>query len=150
MITSFEPPMVALSVGPQRYSHDLIKEQGEFTVNIPTMKILKETLFCGRVSGRDYDKFKITGLTPEPAETVKPPRIKECIAHLECKVKDTMVTGDHTIFAAEILKATADNKAFNGKYDIKSTNLIYHIGENDFTTNKSEVITPNWREMLPK
>ncbi len=150
MITSFTPPMLALSVGPQRYSHDLIKEQKEFTVNIPTMKILKETLFCGRVSGRDYDKFKITGLTPEPAETVKPPLIKECIAHLECKVKDTMVTGDHTIFAGEILKAIADNKAFNEKYDIESTNLIYHIGENDFTTNKSEVITPNWREMLPK
>ncbi len=107
MITSFTPPMIAISVGEPRYSHDLIKNQKEFTVNIPTTEILQKTLFCGRVSGRDYDKFKITGLTKEPAEKVKPPLIKECIAHFECKVKDTMTTGDHTIFAAEILKATA-------------------------------------------
>ena len=150
MITSFEPPMLAISVGPQRYSHDLIKDQGEFTVNIPTMEILKETLFCGRVSGKDYDKFKITGLTPETAEKVKPPLIKECIAHLECKVDGTMKTGDHTIFAGEIVRAIADKDRFDEKYDISSTNLIYHIGKNDFTTNQSETITPNWRELLPK
>ncbi|MFQ5975027.1 MAG: flavin reductase family protein [Candidatus Hydrothermarchaeales archaeon] len=150
MITSFKPLMLAISVSPDRYSHGLIKESGEFTVNIPTMDILKETLLCGRVSGREYDKFKITGLIPEPAENVKPPLIKECIAHLECRVKDTMKTGDHTIFAGEILRAIASRKSFNEKYDIGTTNLIYHLGKNDFTTNQKDVITPNWRDLLPK
>lgn len=82
MPVSMKPPLVAVSIAPRRHSHGIIEETKEFVINIPTMKIVKETLFCGRRSGRDTDKFKETKLTSLPAKTVRAPIIKECIAHL--------------------------------------------------------------------
>jgi flavin reductase (DIM6/NTAB) family NADH-FMN oxidoreductase RutF len=133
MPTSINPPLVAISVRPTRYSHKLIEETQEFVVNIPTMKILKETLFCGRRSGKNHDKFNETKLTPAPAKSVKTPIIKECIAHLECKLKQTFITGDHTIFVGEVIKAYADEDSFK---------LIYHLGGNKFTTLSNEITEP--------
>ncbi len=75
MPTSITPPMVAISIAPKRYSHELIQATGEFVVNVPTMKILKETLFCGSRSGRKVEKFREANLTPAPAKKVKPPII---------------------------------------------------------------------------
>lgn len=86
MPVSINPPLLAVSIAPRRHSYKLIQETKEFVINIPTMKFVKETLFCGRKSGRDVDKFKETKLTPLPAKTVKAPIIKECVAHLECKL----------------------------------------------------------------
>lgn len=132
--TSFTPPMVAISVAPQRYSHGLISRSREFVVNIPTMELARETLFCGRNSGRDCDKFKETGLTPIPAKKVSPPLIKECVAHLECRVAKSVETGDHTLFIGEVLAASAEQGAFKDRYDIKKVKPIYHLGGDDFLT----------------
>ncbi|UCC28604.1 MAG: flavin reductase family protein, partial [Candidatus Bathyarchaeota archaeon] len=66
-----DPPMVGLGIRPHRYSYDLIEKSGEFVVNLPTVRILREVDFCGMVSGKEVDKFSQTGLTPEPAERVK-------------------------------------------------------------------------------
>jgi flavin reductase (DIM6/NTAB) family NADH-FMN oxidoreductase RutF len=82
MPTSVNPPLVALSISPRRHLHYLILETKEFVVNIPTMNILNEGFFCGSVSGRAHDKFKESGLTAIQAKRVKPPIIKECVAHL--------------------------------------------------------------------
>jgi len=101
MLTSINPPLVAISISPRRHSHALIEETKEFVVNIPTMEILDETLFCGRASGRDHDKFKETGLTSLPVKQVKTPIIKECVGHLECRLHSQHTTGDHTIFVGE-------------------------------------------------
>jgi flavin reductase (DIM6/NTAB) family NADH-FMN oxidoreductase RutF len=84
MPTSINPPMVTVSITPRRYSPSLIEDTHEFVVNIPTLDILKETQFCGKVSGRDHDKFKETGLTPAPTRKVKPPIIRECVAKRMC------------------------------------------------------------------
>ncbi|MDI6805759.1 MAG: flavin reductase family protein, partial [Candidatus Bathyarchaeia archaeon] len=111
MPTSINPPLVAISIAPRRYSHALIEETKEFVVNIPTMEILRETLFCGRRSGRDLDKFKEAGLTPAPAKKVKPPIIKECVAHLECRLHSQFTIGDHTIFIGEIVEAYVEKEA---------------------------------------
>lgn len=134
MPTSIKPPMVAISVAPQRYSHKLISETKEFVVNIPTMEIARETLFCGRNSGRNCDKFKETKLTPIPAKKVAPPLIKECAAHLECRVIDSITTGDHTVFVGEVVAASADQGIFDGKYDVKKVKPIYHLGGDEFLT----------------
>jgi len=97
-----EPPMLSISIRPHRYSYGLIKESGEFVVNIPSSDIMRQTDICGTVSGRDTDKFSLTGLTPEKAKTVKPPLIKECPVGLECKVKQTLILGTHEVFIGEI------------------------------------------------
>jgi len=102
MQTSFDPPMVAISVGKTRYSHGLLLGSGEFILAIPGGNLAEEVLYCGTHSGRDVDKFKETNLTPIPASKVKPPLIKECIANIECKVVGNLDTGDHTIFAGEV------------------------------------------------
>jgi flavin reductase (DIM6/NTAB) family NADH-FMN oxidoreductase RutF len=142
MPTSFDPPLVAISVSPRRYSHKLIEETKEFVVNVPTIEIARETLFCGRVSGRTHDKFEEAPLTALPAKRVQAPIIKECVAHLECRLVQKIPTGDHTIFVGEILAAHVNEGVFDGKFDISKVNPIYHLGGDDFATLSSEVVTP--------
>lgn len=142
MPTSIDPPLVAIGIRPERHSHRLIEETREFVINIPTMKTLKETLFCGRRSGRNYDKFKETGLTPLPAKKVKSPIIKECVAHLECKLHSQFTTGDHTIFIGKIVEAYADKEMFTQKYDLEKAKMIFHLSGNDFATLDPKVFMP--------
>jgi flavin reductase (DIM6/NTAB) family NADH-FMN oxidoreductase RutF len=114
MKTSHDPPMVAISVKPSRYSHNLIQGSGEFVLVIPTMDLVETFHFCGRNSGKDTDKFMETEFTPIPASRVRPPLIKECVENLECKVVvSKTITGDHTIFVGEIVAAHVDEDAFN-------------------------------------
>lgn len=103
MNTSGSPSMMAISVAPSRFTHDLIAKSGEFVLAWPGEDLADATIFCGTRSGRDVDKFKETGLTPVKGEHVKGPLIKECVANLECRLAGQITTGDHTIFAGEIL-----------------------------------------------
>lgn len=142
MPTSINPPLVAISVAPKRYSHALIEETKEFVVNIPTIEILDETVFCGTKSGRNHDKFKETGLTPQPAKKVKPPIIKECVAHLECSLHSQFKTGDHTVFVGEVVEAYADKEAFKEEYNPEKVKMIFHLGANEFATLETKVFAP--------
>ncbi len=131
-IVCSEPPMLSISIRPHRYSYNLIKEQMEFVVNIPTTDIVKETDICGTVSGKDTDKFKLTKLTPEPAKFVKAPLIKECSVSLECKVRDSKLLGTHEIFTGEILAVHIDESVMNvsGGIDYaKAKPFTYNRGE---------------------
>ncbi|MFW6117207.1 MAG: flavin reductase family protein [Thermoproteota archaeon] len=142
MPTSIEPPLVAISVSPQRYSHTLIEETGEFVINVPTTEYLKELLFCGRRSGRNHDKFEETALTPLPAKKVKAPIIRECPSHLECKLRDKLVTGDHTLFIGEVVKAYTERGIFTNQYDLEKVKMVFHLGGDDFATLDPEIFTP--------
>ena len=142
MPVSTNPPLLAVGIAPRRYSHMLIQETKEFTINIPTMEYVKETLFCGRRSGREFDKFKETKFTPLPAKTVKAPIIKECIAHIECKLYRRVTAGDHSLFIGEIQAAYADENAFTTKYNLEKTKLIFHVGGNEFTTLETKIVSP--------
>ncbi|MEW6726774.1 MAG: flavin reductase family protein [Bacillota bacterium] len=102
-ILNSEPPMVYVSVRPSRYSHRLIKESGEFVVNIPSSDQVKVVDWCGTVSGKDIDKFKETGLSAVPARKVKAPLIKECPVNIECKVQQVVSLGSHDVFIAEVV-----------------------------------------------
>lgn len=110
MSISQNPPMVCIGVSPKRYSHGLIAEQGEFTVNVPSIHLKEEVHLCGTRSGRDANKFKETGLIPLPSKKVKPPRIEECYGHLECRVVQTYTCGDHTLFVGDVVAASADEE----------------------------------------
>jgi flavin reductase (DIM6/NTAB) family NADH-FMN oxidoreductase RutF len=105
---SHKPLVVAIAISPRRYSHDLIVQRGEFVVNFPDLSMGEGSNWCGRKSGRKFDKFAHTGWTAEPSECVKTPRIKECYAALECKVINSIKIGDHTTFFGEVLGAYVD------------------------------------------
>lgn len=99
-----DPPMVGISIRPSRYSHALIREAGEFVINLPSRKELEAMDYCGVASGRDVDKFAATGLTATPAEVVKAPLIAECPVNIECRVQQIITLGSHDLFLAEILR----------------------------------------------
>ena len=121
-----EPPMVSVAIRPERFSHDIIRDTGEFVVNIPTVDLVRATDYCGVVSGRDTDKFKAARLTPEPAQTVRAPLIAECPLHLECQVRDQRRLGTHTLFLAEILAVRAADALLThgGRFAIERAGLI--------------------------
>ena len=143
MPTSIDPPLIAISLSPQRHSHTLIEESGEFIVNIPTLELLQAVLACGAFSGRSFDKFKKANLTPMPGKKVKAPAIRECIAHLECEVDAQFTTGDHTIFIGKILEAYADMGIFTESgYDLKKARMLYHAGGNNFAILEPKFYKP--------
>lgn len=143
MPVSMNPPMVAISLTPARHSYKLIRETKEFVVNIPTMGIVRETLFCGRRTGSEHDKFKEASLTPLPAKKVKPPIIKECVAHLECKLHKKIILGDHALLIGEVLTAYANSGAFAEKFNVKKAKIIFHMGGDTFLTIAPEtMVTP--------
>ena len=126
------PPMVYISVRPERYSYHMIRETGEFVINLTTEKLAFATDYCGVRSGRDTDKFKDTGLTKEKAEYVKAPMIKESPISIECKVREVKELGSHHMFLAEVLAVHADEAYMDEKnrFDLnKAKPLIYSHGE---------------------
>jgi flavin reductase (DIM6/NTAB) family NADH-FMN oxidoreductase RutF len=111
MRTSFDPLMLAISIGKTRHSHQLISNCREFVLAVPGADLSEQVLFIGTHSGKNVDKFKTTHLTPLPAKHIRPPLIQECLVNHECKVVGQLDTGDHTIFVGEVLTSwAADTK----------------------------------------
>jgi flavin reductase (DIM6/NTAB) family NADH-FMN oxidoreductase RutF len=115
-IMNSEPPVVYISVRPVgRHSYRLIKESGEYVINIPTAAQARIVDHCGMVSGREVDKFKETGLTPVPATHVKAPLIAECPVNIECRVKQVIPLGSHDVFVGEVLAVHYDQDTLDAK-----------------------------------
>ena len=113
-----EPPMLAVSVRPARYSHDLIQEHQEFVVNIPDVGMELQTDYVGVTTGRDEDKWQTAGLTPLPANSVSAPIIGECVVNLECKVVQTVHLPSHALFIAEVVYLHAKEEVLNERQEI--------------------------------
>ena len=131
-IINSDPPMTYVSVRNERYSHRLIKESGEFVINLTTEELAKATDFCGVRSGRNIDKAAETGLSFVPAEIVGCPMISESPVNIECRVTEIKELGSHDMFMAEIVKVHADEKLFdeNGRLCLEKAGLIsYSHGE---------------------
>jgi len=105
MVTSHEPPMLAVSVGVTRYSHEVIREAGAFVVSFPSAEMARETLFFGTRSGRDTEKIKEAGSAVLPCEKIDCVIFRDAVANFECVLKGELRTGDHTIFAGEVVHA---------------------------------------------
>ncbi len=134
-VVNSEPPMVGIGIRPGRHSYGLLMETRAFCVNIPHAGIIKAVDVCGVASGRDVDKFALTGLTPEAASRVKPPLIKECPINLECRLVHTLALGSHTLFVGEILTAHRDEAVLDEKGRItmeKFAALAYCPGVHDY------------------
>lgn len=126
------PAMVSISVRKERYSYSILKETGEFVINLVTKELVFATDFCGVCSGRDTDKFQAMHLTPEPSLKVKAPSIAESPVNIECKVKDILPLGSHDMFLAEVVSVQVDNKYMDasGKFHLNSAGLAaYSHGE---------------------
>lgn len=127
------PAMLYISVRPERYSYNMIKESGEFVVNLTTDKLVKQTDYCGVKSGRDVDKFKETKLTRGKANELQyAPTIEECPVNIECKLERIEELGSHHMFIARVVSVQVDEAYMNetGKFCLNETGLIaYSHGE---------------------
>ncbi len=133
------PPKCYISVRPERHSYQLIKDSGEFVINLTTKDLAYATDWCGVRSGKNYNKFKEMKLTPEQGQMVKAPLIKESPMNIECKVEQVISLGSHDMFIAEVVAVNADDKYFeknNGKFHFNHAEPIayshgkyYTLGE---------------------
>ena len=127
------PAMVYISVRPERYSYQMIKESGEFVINLTTEKLVKATDYCGVKSGRDVDKWKEMNLHQVKAETLEySPLILESPVNIECKVVEIKELGSHHMFLANVTAVHADEAYLNeqNKFELNNTGLLaYSHGE---------------------
>lgn len=137
-IVNTNPAMCYISVRPERYSYSLIKENGEFIINLTNEKLAYATDWCGVRSGAQYDKFKEMNLTKEKAKFVGCPIIKESPVAIECKVKEIKELGSHNMIIAEILSIDADKKYIDesGAFDISKCDLIAYSNGKYYTMGK--------------
>ena len=120
-----KPPMTYISLRPSRHSYGIIKEKGEFVINLTTTDLIKNADYCGIYTGKKVDKFEKCGFTKVAATEVSAPIIDECPVNLECKVKDIIPLGTHDMFLAEIVAVHVDEALIdeNGKLHLEKANL---------------------------
>lgn len=126
------PPMVSISVRPERHSYQMIKDTGEFVINLTTKELAYATDYCGVKSGRDVDKFKEMKLTPIKATEVNAPLIAESPVNIECKVTQVLELGTHHMFLAKVVAVTVEDKYMDEKNKFhlsKADPIVYSHGE---------------------
>lgn len=106
-LTSIEPTMIAISIGFERYTYELMRKQTECVISFPSVKMEAEVRLFGSESGRDMDKLKESGARTQPAEVIDGLLLSDATVNYECVIKDSMVTGDHVLFSAEIVASHA-------------------------------------------
>ena len=151
-IVNSEPPMTYVSIRPSRYSYGLIKESGEFVINLTTLPLAEAADFCGVKSGRNTDKFQAAQLSPLPCSKVKAPQIAESPVSLECRVREIFSFGSHDMFLAEIVAVNVEESFIDdkGRQDLEKAGLVayahghyYTLGRNlggfGFSVNKERL-----------
>lgn len=121
----FEPPLVGCILGNRDYSFGLLKASRECSLNIPTVELAEKVVAVGNCSGRDTDKFKLSGLTAKPAKLVAAPLVAECYASLECRVADTRLVNRYGLFILEVVQAWVDTA-------VKEPRTLHHRGWGEF------------------
>lgn len=132
------PPMVSISVRPSRYSYEMLKETGEFVINLTTEDLAFATDFCGVRSGRDVDKFREMNLTKEKAQFVKAPMIGEAPVCIECRVREIKELGSHHMFLADVLAVHAEEEYMDekGKFHLNLSKLLVYSHGKYLATGK--------------
>ena len=133
-----DPAMIGISIRPERYSCDIIKNSGEFTVNLPSQKIARQVDFCGVVSGRDCDKIAKCGFTAFSGKTVSAPVVEECPITLECKLEQTVPLGSHILFIGKITSIQLDSDLIDskGRMDIEKADLLAYAHGHYYSLGK--------------
>ena len=138
-IINTKPPRTYISVRPERYSYNFIKETGEFTINLASTDLVNAVDTCGVKTGAKTDKFKETGITKEKGILINAPIIPECPINLECKVFESIELGSHTMFLADILNVHVNENLIdkNGRLMIEKANLLAYAHGQYFSLGKS-------------
>lgn len=121
------PPMLYISLRPERFSHGIITSTMEFTVNLTTAAMARAVDLCGVRSGRDCDKWQLASLTPEPGVAVACPSVAESPLSIECRVKEVLSLGSHDMFVADVVNVRADRSLIDsdtGRFDLAGANLL--------------------------
>ena len=137
-IINTKPPMTYISVRPSRFSYNLIKDSGEFVINLPPSTLVRSVDLCGVKSGRDVDKFKTFGLTAEKSFEISSPSIAECPVSIECRVKDIIPLGTHDMFISDIVGISVKEELINknGRLCLDKAGLMAYIHGEYFTIGK--------------
>ena len=137
-IINSNPPMTYVSIRPERHSFKIVKETGEFVINLPTEKLAFACDWCGVRSGRDYDKFNEMHLTAEKGRKVNAPIICESPVNIECKVKEQVHLGSHDMFVAEIVGVNVSKELLddNGKLCLEKAGLIAYAHGTYYTLGR--------------
>ena len=123
---SYDPPMIMAGIVPSRYSYHMIKETGVFVVNLPSRANRALFDYCGSHSGRDENKLQAIGASVRNATKIDAPILADCPVQIECKVKGSIQTGSHEMFAGEIVAIHADENVINedGEIDFTKIDLL--------------------------
>ena len=124
------PPMCSIALRPERHSYGIIKRTGEFVVNLTTQSMIRAVDWCGVKSGREFDKFKETGLTPWPAKNIKAPLVRESPVNMECVVSEIKPLGSHHLFMARIVAVHADGRYHDrrtDRFDLAASRLVCYV-----------------------
>lgn len=137
-ILNSEPAKTYISVRPERHSHKMIKESGEFVINLPSQHIVRSIDFCGVRSGKNTDKFEACKLTREKASIVSCPMVAESPVSIECKVTDIIPLGSHDMFMADIVAVNIDERYIDekGKFHIEKCALAAYAHGQYFALGK--------------
>ncbi len=125
-----DPPMCYVSIRKNRHSHKIIKDTGEFVINLTNTKLAYATDWCGVRSGKDFDKFKEMKLSPAKATVVNCPIIEESPLNIECKVTQILELGSHDMFIAEVVAITADETHFDketGAFQLANAEMMTYM-----------------------
>lgn len=133
-----DPAMVSISVRPERFSHHMLRQTGEFVINLTTEKLAYATDFCGVRSGRDVDKWKELRLTRLESKVVKPPRISESPVNIECRVEQVIPLGTHDLFLAKVVAVSVDDAYMDekGSFHLETADPIVYSHGTYFTMGK--------------
>ncbi len=155
-IINSEPPKTYISVRPSRHSYNIIKERGEFVINLTPSRLVRSVDWCGVYSGKNVDKFAKCKLTKEVANEVAAPVIAECPVALECKVTDIVPLGTHDMFVADIVAVDVAEELIDekGKLHLEKAGLTAYahgdyfalgkkIGSFGFSVKKKQNKKPN-------
>ena len=134
-VVNSDPPIIGISIRPERFSHGCVKRSKEFVVNLPSEEMVRKVDACGILSGREADKFASMGWNQAPAQKVKPPLIDECSVQMECRVRETISLGSHDLFLGEVvaLHVKEEIQKEKGRIDItKALPLAFCPGANEY------------------
>jgi flavin reductase (DIM6/NTAB) family NADH-FMN oxidoreductase RutF len=134
-VVNSEPPMIGISIRPDRYSHACVKKSKQFVVNLPSEEMVRKVDACGVLSGREKDKFSLMGWKAIPAQKVKPPLIDECSVQMECEVKEIIPLGSHDLFLGQIvaLHVKEEIQREGSRIDItKALPFVYCPGAHEY------------------
>ena len=137
-ILNTQPPITYISVRPERFSYELIRQSGEFVINLPTEELVRAVDYCGVKSARNTDKFNDCGLITEQASEVNVPVLSQCPVNIECKVRESVSLGTHDMFIADIVALDVAKELIdkNGRLELDKAGLIAYAHGEYFSLGK--------------